>query len=91
MFGDLSGQHRFYPTETGWKIKFPYWYVHELFAGDQAEMTKRKIQREEKGWDHEHCSFCRAHIPIGQSCYTADHEDGGYYIICNECAKKCNR
>jgi hypothetical protein len=89
IFGDLSGQHRFYPSENGWKIKFPYWYVHEIFRGDESQMKSKNIEREEKGWDHEHCSFCNSHIDIGTSCYTTDHEEGGYYIICNECSTKC--
>ncbi|HWL52292.1 MAG TPA: hypothetical protein VNQ90_07645 [Chthoniobacteraceae bacterium] len=88
LFSDLSTQHRFYPTETGWKIKFPYWHVKELLeTGNVALGTDFK--REEKGWDHEHCSFCHEHIHIGGLSYTADHENGGVYIICQKCAEKC--
>src|SRR5690606_4478272 len=61
MFGELSGDHRFYPTEKGWRIKFPHWYVEELSkaSGSDSGMI---FEREEKGWDHEHCSFCHGHI-----------------------------
>lgn len=88
IFGEISGQHRFYPTETGWKIKFPYWYVEELLKmGDVHFGTDFK--REEKGWDHEHCSFCHEHIYIGELSYTTEHEEGGVYVICPKCSEKC--
>jgi hypothetical protein len=91
MFGGLVGEHRFYPTETGWTIRFPYWYVLEFFGGNEAEMNAGNFTREEKGWDHEHCSFCQARIMVGDLCYTTDQGEGGCYIVCNECATKCKK
>ena len=88
-FGELSGDHRFYPTETGWEIKFPYWYVEKLLSQGDCGITIQDVKREAKGWDHEHCSFCHAHIHIGDASYTHPHEEGGVYIICPDCAKKC--
>ena len=81
---EYSVQHRFYPTETGWKIKFPYWDVVEICDGNESTNIE-DFEREIKGWDHEHCSFCHQHIWIGDTSYTHDHEDGGFYIICSEC------
>ena len=88
-FGKISGDHRFYPTETGWKIKFPYWYIEELLSMGDYGFVLEDTVREERGWDHEHCSFCHAHIPIGDMAYTCDHEEGGVYILCSVCADKC--
>ena len=86
-WSEYSGQHRFYPTETGWKIKFPYWTVVELCKGDETANID-EFEREKKGWDHEHCSFCHGHIFIGDLSYTHEHEDGGCYIICTQCYDK---
>ena len=89
MWGDYSGQHRFYPTEKGWKIKFPYWDVVAICEEDESTNIE-DFEREEKGWDHEHCSFCHGHIWIGDASYTHDHEDGGVYIICTKCYQQTN-
>ena len=89
IFSELSGQHRFYPTDTGWEIKFPYWYAAELLKSEHSGFPKKNFRREKLGWDHEHCSFCHEHIHIGQLSYTADHEEGGVYIICLRCTEKC--
>jgi len=91
MFGELSGDHRFYPIDTGWKIKFPYWYIEALTSSGDIGLTIDDFEREPKGWDHEHCSFCDAHIHIGEMSFTVDHENGGVYIICQQCADKCKQ
>ena len=88
---ELSGDHRFYPTEFGWKIKFPYWYIEALVSTGESGFTIDDFEREPKGWDHEHCSFCHEHIYIGDLSFTVDHEDGGVYIICRKCADKCRQ
>lgn len=88
-FGELSGDHRFYPTATGWKIKFPYWYIEGLIAMGDCGITLEDVVREERGWDHEHCSFCHSNIWIGDLSYTCDHEEGGVYVLCPTCASKC--
>lgn len=88
-FGEISGEHRLYPTETGWKIKFPYWYIEELCSMGESGYSLDDFEREERGWDHEHCSFCHAHIRIGESAYTCDHEEGGVYVLCLTCADTC--
>ncbi len=85
----LSCQIRFYPTETGWKIKAPYWQVADFIEGSEYASSPLQFVREPKGWDHEHCSFCHEHIPIGTTCFTTPHEEGGYYLLCDSCSKKC--
>jgi len=44
-------QLRYGPADEGWDIKIPWWSL-----GDQS--TDWEFEREPKGWDHEHCSFC---------------------------------
>lgn len=88
-FEELDCQLRLYPTDTGWKVKFPYWFVEEMLSENEFEIKLEDFEREERGWDHEHCSFCNDLVAIGDSSYTCPHEDGGFYIICMECSKKC--
>lgn len=85
----LSCQIRFYPTEKGWNIKEPYWQVECLIGGLEHALSPLQFIRETKGWDHEHCSFCHEHIPIGTACFTVTNEESGYYLVCNACSKKC--
>ena len=89
IFQGISREHRFYPTDTGWKVKFPYWYVSKLLSMGDCGFSERDFKREAKGWDHEHCSFCNAHIQIREKCYTVEHEEGGVYVICLKCADQC--
>jgi hypothetical protein len=84
LWEDYTSQHRFYKTEKGWNIKFPYWDVVEICEQDDS-LDINDYEREVKGWGHEHCSFCHEHIWIGDTSYTHDHEDGGVYIICTKC------
>ena len=88
IFGDIDGDHRIYSTPDGWKVKFPYWYLLEVSKHADSGITSEHFEREEKGWDHEHCSFCHAHIHMGDKSFTHDHEKGGVYVICLECVKK---
>jgi len=89
IFGELSENHRFYPTATGWEIKFPYWYISELLKMGGAGFAESDFKKENMGWDHEHCSFCNKHVHTGELSYTAEHERGGVYIICPKCAENC--
>ena len=89
MFGEISSEHRIYPTPTGWKIKFPYWYVETLCSTGESGFRLEDFVREKKGWDHEHCSYCQAHITIGERSYTVEHENGGIYIICLKYSEQC--
>ncbi len=86
LFADIPGQLRIYPGETVWKVKAPYWRFLEMLPPETAESAAPLFQREERGWDHEHCSFCHAHIGIGDRCHTVPHEEGGYYLICASCS-----
>jgi len=88
-FHGLSGDHRFYKTGTGWKVKFPYWYFEAVTASGKSGFNIQDFKREHKGWDHEHCSFCHAHIYIGDKAFTHPHEKGGVYVICIKCAEQC--
>ena len=88
-FRGISGQHRFYPSDSGWKVKFPYWYIKEITSRGKSGFKLQDFAREAKGWDHEHCSFCQAHIIIGDKAYTHPHEDGGVYVLCLKCAEMC--
>ena len=88
-FKEISSEHRIYPTATGWKIKFPYWYVEAICSHGDAGVTLDNFVREEKGWDHEHCSYCQTHIAIGERAFTVEHERGGVYVICVKCAEQC--
>ena len=89
-YEEMPIEHRYYPTETGWKIKFPFWPVARMMSLGDAEFPPESgFIRERKGWDHEHCSFCHAHINMGELCHTADHEEGGVYIICRKCSGQC--
>ena len=91
MFGEISGQHRFYATDKGWEIKFPYWYISELLKNGGAGFKEEDFKKEKKGWDHEHCSFCHEHVHIGDLSYTTEHEDGGFYIVCPKCSVNCKK
>lgn len=88
LFADIPGQLRIYPGETQWKVKVPYWHFVEMLQSADDESAKALFQREEQGWDHEHCSFCEEGIGIGTLCHTAPHEEGGYYLICSGCSAK---
>ncbi len=89
LFGDIECAQRFYPTESGWRIKFLKWQVEEMLAGGDSRISLDDFEIEPRGWDHEHCSFCHAHVHIGELSYTAEHEDGGFYIVCTACAEQC--
>ena len=39
IFGGISQAHRLYPTDKGWAIKFPYWYVSEVLKREGAGFT----------------------------------------------------
>lgn len=88
-FRAISGDHRFYQTETGWKVKFPYWYIEAITGSGKSGFKIEDFTRERKGWDHEHCSFCHSHIHIGEQAFTHPHEKGGVYVICIKCAEQC--
>jgi hypothetical protein len=85
----LRCQIRIYPTETGWKIKSPYWELADLLETPQHQPFPLEWMKEPGGWNHEHCSFCHEHLSVGTACFTANHENGGYYVICASCAQKC--
>jgi hypothetical protein len=85
----LRCQIRFYPTETGWKIKAPYSQIADFIEGQEHTFSPLQFTKEPRGWDHEHCSFCHEHITIGTACFTAPHEKGDCYLICEVCSRKC--
>ena len=88
-FGDLEVTHRFYSTDTGWDVKFPYFILEDFISEDGSDYSIDDFIREPRGWDHEHCSFCNANISIGDHAFTTEHEEGGYYVICNSCSLHC--
>jgi hypothetical protein len=89
IFREIGGQHRLYQTDVGWKVKFPHADVAGMLDEDSFSSPGVSVVREEKGWDHEHCSFCDEHVFIGDTCHTAPHESGGVYVLCLKCAGKC--
>lgn len=76
---DRSGQQRWYPVPGGHKAKVP-WHC--------SEGRESLFEREENGWDHEHCDFCNAHVNIGDQCWTAESGRGGSWLFCRECYEK---
>ena len=52
-----------------------------------SEGYEHHFQREEWGWDHEHCDFCNATINRGEECWTADNPDreNCFFIFCEDC------
>lgn len=78
---ERSGQQRWYPAPGGHQAKIPW----HLSKGHES-----LFEREEKGWDHEHCDFCNAHVNIGDVCWTADIPGGGFWLFCGGCYKKLN-
>lgn len=74
-----SGQQRWYPVPGGHYVKLP-WHC--------SEGNESLFEKEEKGWDHEHCDFCSSHVNIGDRCWTADSGDGGFWVICPGCYEK---
>ena len=78
-------QLRYGPSADGWDIKIPWWNL-----GDQS--TDWQFEREAKGWDHEHCSFCHEHVSIGEHYYLHETEDkDGYYLFCQKCYAKMKK
>ena len=75
---DRSPQQRWYPVEGGGRAKIPFYC---------AQGREHLFEREQKGWDHEHCDFCNATVNIGDLCWTAP-SDGGVFIFCRECYEK---
>lgn len=73
-----SGQQRWYPVPGGRQAKIPFHYT---------EGHEELFEREEKGWNHEHCGFCGASIDIGELCWTAPSKRG-CFIFCKKCYAK---
>jgi hypothetical protein len=74
-----AGQARWYPVEGGHRAKIPWHF---------AEGHESLFEREEKGWDHEHCDFCNAHVNIGELCWTAETGRGDFWLFCRSCQEK---
>jgi hypothetical protein len=74
-----SGQQRWFPVPGGHKAKVPW---------PLAEGSESLFEREQKGWDHEHCDFCPAHVNIGDPCWSVDSEKGGFWVFCRGCYEK---
>jgi hypothetical protein len=74
-----SGQQRWYPVQGGHDAKVPWHY---------SKGYESLFRREEKGWDHEHCDFCESHVNIGETCWTANSGNGGFWIFCRKCYDK---
>jgi hypothetical protein len=75
---DRSHQQRWFPVDGGSRAKVPFYHT---------EGREHLFEREAKGWDHEHCDFCNAHIRIGELCWTAP-SNGGILIFCKDCYEK---
>jgi len=76
---ERSGQQRWCPVPGGHKAKVPWHF---------SKGRESLFEREEKGWNHEHCDFCNAHVNIGELCWTAESGSGGFWIFCRECREK---
>lgn len=74
-----SGQQQWYPLPGGHRGKVPWHF---------AEGVESLFEREEKGWDHEHCDFCGAHVYIGEQCWTSETGEGGFWLFCRDCFGK---
>lgn len=71
-----SGQQRWYQVPGGYEGMIPW----HLVAGSES-----LFRRVPKGWDHEHCDFCNSQVGIGETCWTADFEGGGFWLFCVTC------
>lgn len=87
-FEEIDMQMRIYSHPDWHELKFVYWDIEKLTSHEDFPLAISAFEREEFGWDHEHCSFCHARIDRGQLAYTTEHEDGGVYILCIACASK---
>jgi hypothetical protein len=73
-----SYQQRWFPVPGGHKVQIPYHF---------CKGSEDLFERQTKGWDHEHCTFCEESIGIGGLCWTAPAE-GGVHIFCKNCREK---
>jgi hypothetical protein len=85
-FEGTDVQMRIYSRPDGYEVKFVYWEIEELITDKDFVLEFSAFEREEFGWDHEHCSFCHARVDRGQLAYTTEHETGGVYVLCIACA-----
>ena len=76
---DRSPEKRIYPVDGGNE-----WWV----PWDAVEGHEDLFGQEPGGWDHEHCSFCRSTIGVGEVYWTTDHPVGGCLMFCRECRAK---
>lgn len=75
-----SSQQRWYPVEGGHNAKIPYYF---------AKGKEHLFEREPKGWDHDHCSFCEERIEINeQSWIVRAKKGGGWHLFCKACYQK---
>jgi hypothetical protein len=71
---DLQLDHRLYPVERGYVVKWPY-------GGEEYDPQHFRI--EPGGWDHEHCEACNAKIEPEDELWRTE----GYSlsILCGQC------
>jgi len=74
---ERGGRQRWYPVAGGHMAKIEF---------HAAAGSEHLFQLEKGGWDHEHCDFCNASIPIGQTCWTTADRD--FVVFCEECYSK---
>ena len=76
-YSEKHGQSRWYPTEGGYNVYFPY-------EGEEYDAKRFRI---EKGtWSHEHCDACGGTIDDSLLCWVTEKEP--IVLICQKCHKK---
>jgi hypothetical protein len=66
----LPFEHRWYPTESGHLVKWPY-------EGEPFDPQQFRV--EERGWDHEHCSACQASLGTNVNCWITKR--GSFFVL----------
>jgi len=68
---------RWYPSDSGYVIKWPY---------DGSEPPSEGFRIEPKGWDHEHCDACNRTISLGSRVWLTLR--GSFYVLCRYCHRR---
>lgn len=85
-FEDIEYEKRYYPTDTGWNVRFCAADVGGLDFIKDLEVFSQK-----GGWDHEHCYNCDKEIMNGEVFYTVHEEHDAVVIRCEHCQKSEGR
>ena len=73
-------EQRWYPVSGGHLVKWPY-------EGQPPDPDHFRI--EGRGWDHEHCSACSRHIPVGGGSWITPR--GSFFCLCEGCYRRMKR